>query len=143
MITRGRDGATLVTAEKVQDFPVKPVEIMDVTGAGDTMIAMLALAVANGLPIENAIILANLAASIVVARFGAASVTLQEMLDSVNNESPESKMIHMDDIVGILNSRRRLGQTIVFTNGCFDLFHAGHLEILKRAAAFGDVMVVG
>jgi D-beta-D-heptose 7-phosphate kinase/D-beta-D-heptose 1-phosphate adenosyltransferase len=143
VITRGRDGATLVTDEKLQDFPVKPVEIMDVTGAGDTMIAMLALAVANGHPIEDAIVLANLAASIVVARFGAASVTLQEMLDSINNESPESKIIQMDDIVGVLNNHRILGQTIVFTNGCFDLFHAGHLEILRRAAALGDILVVG
>lgn len=143
VITRGRDGATLVTPEKAQDFPVKPVEIIDVTGAGDTMIAMIALAVANGLPIENAITLANLAASIVVARFGAASVTLQEMLDSVNNESSESKVIHIDNIAGVLNNRRMRGQSIVFTNGCFDLFHAGHLEILRRAAALGDVMVVG
>ena len=52
-------------------------------------------------------------------------------------------MIHIDDIAGVLNNRRILGQTIVFTNGCFDLFHAGHLEILRRAAALGDVMVVG
>ena len=116
---------------------------MDVTGAGDTMIAMLALAVANGHPIEDAIVLANLAASIVVARFGAASVTLQEMLDSINNESPESKIIHMDDIAGVLSNHRILGRTIVFTNGCFDLFHAGHLEILRRAAALGDILVVG
>ena len=143
VITRGRDGATLVTAEKVQDFPVKPVEIMDVTGAGDTMIAMIALAVANGLSIENAITLANLAASIVVARFGAASVTLQEMLDSVNDESVESKLIDIDNIARVLNNRRIVGQTIVFTNGCFDLFHAGHLEILRRAAALGEVLVVG
>ncbi len=143
VITKGREGATLVTNQKVQDFPVKPVEIMDVTGAGDTMIAMLALVVANGHSIEDAIVLANLAASIVVARFGAASVTLQEMLDSINNESPESKIIQIDDIVGVMSNHRILGRTIVFTNGCFDLFHAGHLEILRRAAALGDILVVG
>jgi len=143
IITRGRDGATLVTEQKIQDFPVKPVEIVDVTGAGDTVIATLALAVANGMSIENAIILANLAASIVVSRFGAAAVTLQEILDSVNNDSPESKVVHADDIEGVLGNHRLLGHKIVFTNGCFDLFHAGHLEILRRASALGDVLVVG
>ncbi len=143
IITRGRDGSTLVTRDKDQDFPVKPVEIVDVTGAGDTVIATLALAIASGLSIENAVSLANLAASLVVSRFGAASVTLEEMVNSLKQDYRASKNVAPDQIARVLRDHRLRGQRIVFTNGCFDLFHAGHLELLRRASVFGDVLVVG
>ena len=77
-VTRGKDGITLVTRNKVQDFPVKPVEIVDVTGVGDTVIATLALAVASGLSVEEAAQAGQPSCSLVVARFGAASVTLMK-----------------------------------------------------------------
>jgi len=143
IITRGKDGSTLVTRSKDQDFPVKPVEIVDVTGAGDTVIATLAMAVANGLSIEQAVMLANLAASLVVARFGAASVTLEEMEFTLKEELHRRKAVSFDRIPAVVRDHRIRGQKIVFTNGCFDLFHAGHLEILRRAAGMGDVLVVG
>jgi D-beta-D-heptose 7-phosphate kinase/D-beta-D-heptose 1-phosphate adenosyltransferase len=143
IITRGKDGITLVTRKKHQDFPVKAVEIVDVTGAGDTVISTLALATASGLPIDNAITLANLAASLVVARFGAASVTLSEMLDSLREQSLNNKKQHLDDIDATLRRHRMQGRRVVFTNGCFDLFHAGHLATLRKAAEFGEVLVVG
>jgi D-beta-D-heptose 7-phosphate kinase / D-beta-D-heptose 1-phosphate adenosyltransferase len=143
IITRGKDGATLVSRRKVQDFPVKPVEIVDVTGAGDTVVATLALAVAGGLPIEDAIMLANLAASLVVARFGAAAVTHEEMIESVREDHHRNKAVALAEIGAILKNHRIQGHRVVFTNGCFDLFHPGHLEILRRAASMGDVLVVG
>jgi D-beta-D-heptose 7-phosphate kinase / D-beta-D-heptose 1-phosphate adenosyltransferase len=143
VITRGKDGSTLVTREDRQDFPVKPVEIVDVTGAGDTVISTLALAIANGLSIQHAISLANLAASIVVTRFGAASVTLDEMLDSLNEDSVGSKFVSIHELSAVLKNHRLQGHTICFTNGCFDLFHSGHLEILRQASTLGDVLVVG
>ncbi len=143
IITRGRDGITLVTGHKAQDFPVKPVEIVDVTGAGDTVISALGLAVANGLSIEEAINLANLAASIVVARFGAASASLEEMIDALRQKPSSTKVVALLDIAAELGNHRIQGHKIVFTNGCFDLFHAGHLEILRKASAMGDIMVVG
>jgi len=143
IITRGKDGSTLVTRLKHEDFPVKPVEIVDVTGAGDTVISTLALAVANGLSVENAIGLANLAASIVVSRFGAASVTLDEMVDSLKEDTVSRKCVPLQEISSVLRNHRIQGQKISFTNGCFDLFHSGHLEILRQAAALGDVLVVG
>ncbi len=142
-ITRGRHGITLVTRQKAQDFPVKPVEIVDVTGAGDTVISALAMAIANGLSIEHAVILANIAASIVVSRFGAASVTLEEMILALNEDDHSSKSVALDDIGSVLRNHRLQGHKIVFTNGCFDLFHAGHLELLRRAAVLGEVLVVG
>lgn len=143
VITRGKDGITLVTRKKHQDFPVKPVEIVDVTGAGDTVISTLALATASGLPIEHAILLANLAASLVVARFGAASVTPSEMLECLREQSLNNKRQNLADIDATLRRHRMQGQKVVFTNGCFDLFHAGHLATLRRAAELGDVLVVG
>ncbi len=143
VITRGREGITLVTRETDKDFPVKPVEIVDVTGAGDTVISALALAVASGLPIEEAIKLANLAASLVVSRFGAASVTLEQMAESLREPLQKSKAVEADEVAAVLRNHRIQGHTIVFTNGCFDLFHVGHLKILRQAKALGDVLVVG
>jgi D-beta-D-heptose 7-phosphate kinase/D-beta-D-heptose 1-phosphate adenosyltransferase len=143
IITRGREGMTLITRKKDQDFHVKPVEIVDVTGAGDTVVSALALALASGLSIEEAIELANLAASLVVSRFGAAWVTLEEMAESLRGATYGRKRYAQHAIGAILRNHRIRGQSIVFTNGCFDLFHVGHLEILRRAASLGDVLVVG
>lgn len=143
VITRGKDGITLVTRNKAQDFPVKPVEIVDVTGAGDTVVSALALSVASGLPIENAIVLANLAASLVVARFGAASVSLNEMVEALKDHRHTNKALSPEDMDVALRNHRMQGHRIVFTNGCFDLFHAGHLASLRKASDFGDVLVVG
>ncbi len=143
IITRGKDGITLVTRTETTNFPVKPVEIIDVTGAGDTVIAALALSVANGFSLENSISVANLAASLVVSRFGAASVTVDEMVDALNNRADDSKEIRLEDLVPVLRTYRLQGKQIVFTNGCFDLFHSGHLKTLREASQFGDVLVVG
>jgi D-beta-D-heptose 7-phosphate kinase / D-beta-D-heptose 1-phosphate adenosyltransferase len=143
VITRGKDGSTLITRKKDQDFPVRPVEIVDVTGAGDTVIASLALAIASGLSVEEAINLSNLAASLVVARFGAAAVTLEEMAHSLSGDHERNKVISREAIASVIKDHRLLGHKVVFTNGCFDLFHAGHLEILRRASALGNVLVVG
>lgn len=143
VITRGKDGSTLVTAKDHEDFPVKPVEIVDVTGAGDTVISTVALAVANGLSVQDAISLANLAASIVVSRFGAASVTLDEMVNSLKEDTVGRKCVPLQEISSVLRNHRIQGHKICFTNGCFDLFHSGHLEILRRASTLGDVLVVG
>lgn len=143
VITRGKDGITLVTPTKVQDFPVKPVEIVDVTGAGDTVISTLALSLASGLSIENAIVLANHAASLVVARFGAAAVSLDEMIQALEDHRWADKTLPAAEVETVLRNHRMQGHRIVFTNGCFDLFHAGHLASLRKAAGFGDVLVVG
>lgn len=143
IITRGKEGITLVAPGRTANFPVKPVEIVDVTGAGDTVIATAALAVASGLSIDNAIELANLAASLVVARFGAAAVTPEEMIAGLNDDKNGTKLSTAEEIGALLRNHRIHGHRVVFTNGCFDLFHAGHLEILRRASAMGDVLVVG
>jgi D-beta-D-heptose 7-phosphate kinase/D-beta-D-heptose 1-phosphate adenosyltransferase len=143
IVTLGRDGSFLITRESAQAFPVNPVEMIDVTGAGDTVVAMLALALANGLPVEKAITLSNLAASIVVSRFGAATVTLQEMIDNLNDQKPTSKIVGSEEIGQITRTHRLRGHKVVFTNGCFDLLHPGHLKTLREASESGDILVVG
>jgi D-beta-D-heptose 7-phosphate kinase/D-beta-D-heptose 1-phosphate adenosyltransferase len=143
LITRGREGATLVTKTESKDFPVNPVEIIDVTGAGDTVIAAMALCVANGFALADAIRFANIAASIVVSRFGAASVTVDDIRRAVKNQSPRDKTVRKSEIASLLSDRRVRGDKVVFTNGCFDLLHAGHLQTLRQAAKLGDVLVVG
>lgn len=143
VITRGKKGSTLVTADRVAHFPVKPVEIIDVTGAGDTVVATLAMCVANGMTIDESIAMANFAASLVVARFGAASVTIDEMLESVDESTVQPRVVGIEHIGHLLRNQRIRGQTVVFTNGCFDLLHAGHLKILKEASEQGDILVVG
>ncbi len=143
VVTRGKDGSTLVTGRKAKDFTVRPVEIIDVTGAGDTVVAALALALANGMTVDQAISMANLAASIVVSRFGAASTTLEEMVERLNGLSADRKLVSKDDIAQLLRRHRLQGHRVVFTNGCFDLFHAGHLHTLRKASEMGEVLVVG
>jgi D-beta-D-heptose 7-phosphate kinase / D-beta-D-heptose 1-phosphate adenosyltransferase len=143
VITRGKKGSTLVTANKFIHFPVRPIEIVDVTGAGDTVIATLALAMANNFTIESAVKLSNLAARLVVSRFGAATVTQEEIIDSLKNDPIGTKHLSFDEISGIMRNHRMQGKKICFTNGCFDLLHPGHMEVLKQAANAGDILVVG
>lgn len=143
IVTRGREGSALITKEGLTHFPVKPVEIIDVTGAGDTVIAALGLGLGNGLSIEDSISLANLAGSLVVSRFGAATVTLKEMAERLNQDKKNGKIFGIKDISTVLRTDRIQGKKIVFTNGCFDLFHAGHVHTLRQAASLGDILVVG
>jgi D-beta-D-heptose 7-phosphate kinase/D-beta-D-heptose 1-phosphate adenosyltransferase len=143
IVTRGKEGATLLSRTEAKDFPVKQVEIIDVTGAGDTVIAALAMCTANDMSLEHSVVMSNLAASIVVSRFGAATVTLQEMIDALKDQAPDSKVIAFQDVARIIRGHRLRGERIVFTNGCFDLFHTGHLGTLRQASQFGDILVVG
>ncbi len=143
VVTRGKDGSALITRSKFEQFPVLPVEIVDVTGAGDTVVAILGLALANGLSIENGISLANLAARLVVSRFGAATVTLEEMIGSLQQDVVGAKAVSTSEIGNFLRNHRIKGKKVCFTNGCFDLFHPGHLEVLRQAGRMGDILVVG
>lgn len=143
IVTKGRAGSSLITGERVAHFPVEPVEIIDVTGAGDTVIAALGVALGNDLNIDEAISMANLAGSLVVSRFGAAAVTLKEMAECLSERDRNGKIFDLKDIASVLRSDRIQGKKIVFSNGCFDLLHAGHLHTLRQASKLGDTLVVG
>ena len=119
-------------------------DVFDVTGAGDTVIANLALGLAAGLELSVAVELANHAAGIVVGRRGAASVTRQEIAIAVGAGSHAAgKIFQRKDLGKAIADWRARGKRIVFTNGCFDILHVGHVDYLRFARSRGDVLVVG
>lgn len=144
LITRGPQGMSLRAEDgQVRHLPTAAREVFDVSGAGDTVVAALALAMAAGTPLEIAAELANRAASIVVARVGTATVSAAELHVAVHGGGPDGRKTV--DLAGAIEARkawRNQGQRIVFTNGCFDLLHPGHVSLLEFAKAQGDKLVV-
>jgi D-beta-D-heptose 7-phosphate kinase/D-beta-D-heptose 1-phosphate adenosyltransferase len=144
LVTRGERGMTMVGKDiDVIDLPAEAREVFDVTGAGDTVIATLAGAVAAGLSIADAAALANVAASIVVGRIGVAQVTPAELKTALHRRGYGGRgLVSADELEGILIEARQRGSRIVMTNGCFDILHAGHVSYLEEAKALGDQLVV-
>jgi D-beta-D-heptose 7-phosphate kinase/D-beta-D-heptose 1-phosphate adenosyltransferase len=128
-------------------MPAQVLEVSDVTGAGDTVIATLSVMMAAGLPLAEAAKIANLAAGIVVAKLGAATVSPEELYAVVNKHLFASKQAHyqtpFEEVLRHIEFARQSGERIVFTNGCFDILHAGHVRYLEQAKALGDRLVVG
>jgi D-beta-D-heptose 7-phosphate kinase/D-beta-D-heptose 1-phosphate adenosyltransferase len=141
LITRGSKGMTLSSSEGISHFSAPVREVADVTGAGDTVVAVLAACLAGGWEIRDACGLAVQAAGIAVSKPGTYVVKAAE-LDSVNSRiSP--KVVDRETGRRILSDCRRAGRRVVFTNGCFDILHAGHLWCLERAREQGEFLVVG
>jgi len=124
-------------------LPTAARQVYDVTGAGDTVIAMLAVALAAGRDWEVAVRLANAAASLAVARVGTAAVGRQELLHHLSAASPAHKIVDPGGLAAALATLRREASRIVFTNGCFDILHAGHVRYLRAARGLGDALVIG
>ena len=147
LVTRSEKGMSLVacnTGEK-RDYPAVAKEVSDVTGAGDTVIATFCLGVVSGFSMDICCEVANAAASIVVSKFGAATADISE-IEAVMYEATRvsrQKVHTQEEIKAIAESLHRNGKKVVFTNGCFDLVHAGHISSFSRAKAFGDVLIVG
>ena len=146
LVTRGDQGVTLVsgTDHEVISLPAEAHEVFDVTGAGDTVIATFAAAVASGYDYRDAVCFANSAAGIAVQKLGAATVSLAELNAPAVHSGARSgaKHLQLDSLVDALGRSRQQGEKIVMTNGCFDLLHAGHVAYLERARALGDRLVV-
>jgi D-beta-D-heptose 7-phosphate kinase/D-beta-D-heptose 1-phosphate adenosyltransferase len=142
LITRGKEGMSLfeLGAEPMH-IPTRAKEVFDVTGAGDTVMAALALALASGETLEESVILANHAAGIVVSKVGTATVTKRELASAL--ESERRKVKTQVELVQILAELRHTGKTVVFTNGCFDILHIGHTRLLNHAKSCGDILVLG
>jgi D-beta-D-heptose 7-phosphate kinase/D-beta-D-heptose 1-phosphate adenosyltransferase len=120
-------------------------QVFDVSGAGDTVIAVLALCLASGLKPETAAELANLAAGIVVGKVGIVPVEKHELLAALGPEialHAEDKMVNRKDLVSRVALWKSNGERVVFTNGCFDLLHVGHITVLEQARRFGDRLIV-
>lgn len=147
LLTRSEQGMSAISKENKVDMPAQVLEVSDVTGAGDTVIATLAMMTALGLELADAAKVANLAAGIVVAKLGAATVSPEELYRAVNKNIFASKQAHyqtpFEEVLRHIEFARQSGERIVFTNGCFDILHAGHVHYLEQAKALGDRLVVG
>lgn len=144
LVTRGEQGMTLLRHHQPElHLPARAREVFDVTGAGDTVIATLAAAIAAGQPLPEATALANLAAGIVVGKMGTATLNPAELRRAVIAEQgAERGVVTEDQLLMALEEARASGEKIVFTNGCFDIIHAGHVGYLEEARKQGDRLVL-
>jgi D-beta-D-heptose 7-phosphate kinase/D-beta-D-heptose 1-phosphate adenosyltransferase len=124
-------------------LPARAREVFDVTGAGDTVIAVLAAVVAAGQTLPEAMALANLAAGIVVGKLGTATLSAPELRRAIMNEQgSERGVVSEEQLLIAIEDARASGERIVFTNGCFDIIHAGHVGYLEEARRQGDRLIV-
>jgi D-beta-D-heptose 7-phosphate kinase/D-beta-D-heptose 1-phosphate adenosyltransferase len=146
LITRSEQGISLfLRGGETVHIPTLAREVYDVTGAGDTVLAVLGLALACGRDYADAAQLANMAAGIAVGKVGTSTVSPEEIIDAVGHghRDSETKIKNLDVMAAIVAAEKAKGKKVVFTNGCFDLLHAGHVKYLQRARSFGDLLVLG
>jgi len=146
VITLDRDGMALVRHDGSSELvPTTVRSVYDITGAGDMVLATLGACLSGGAPVEDAVRLANVTAGLEVQRPGTAVVTRDEIRAELASTQRlgTPKIIDCDTAARLAEEHRRRGETVVFTNGCFDLLHVGHLQVLAESAAHGDVLVVG
>ena len=127
-------------------YPTASKEVFDVTGAGDTVLASLGFSIACDLSIDQAVKFANLAAGVVVGKIGSATASLNEIIEYESSLNKSLSTVHIKTLKEITNLSQDLktrGKDIVFTNGCFDLLHAGHVRYLEEAKGYGDVLIIG
>ena len=126
------------------NLPTFAKEVYDVTGAGDTVVASLGAALGGGMNILDAVNLSNYAAGIVVGKLGTSTVDIIEISEVLNNKKYKEKYIqNEDELINFLKTSKKQIKKIVFTNGCFDLIHPGHIDYLRKAKEFGDLLIVG
>lgn len=146
LATRSEKGLSLIdgkTGEK-SDYPAFAKEVIDVTGAGDTVISTFTLCYVLGADFDDCCKISNIAASIVVSKFGASVASPEEISEIISgNYYSESKILTLSQAKQKSRFLHTQGKKIVFTNGCFDLVHAGHISSFKQARKFGDVLFVG
>lgn len=144
LVTRSEKGMLLVEATGGPVFlSTRAREVFDVTGAGDTVIAVFAAALASGEATANAAALANLAAGLVVAKTGVASVSPSELRAALHRRGQGGRgLVTEDELAAMVSQSKRQNESIVMTNGCFDFLHAGHVAYLEEAKSFGDRLIV-
>ena len=144
LVTRSEKGMTLLRDGKPElHLPARAREVFDVTGAGDPVISVLAASLAAGAPREDAVALANIAAGIVVGKLGTAVVSAPELRRAVHQEGGFGRGVMSEEQLLIaIEDARAQGEKIVFTNGCFDIIHAGHVGYLDSARRQGDRLVL-
>jgi len=143
LVTRASEGMTLVEQHGESHFPAQTREVYDTSGAGDTVIAVLAASLASGQTLKDSVALANVAAGIVVSHFGVTSVSGPELRAEVDLAEPAGKgKMSAEQLVAAVQVSKSRGEKVVFTNGCFDILHAGHVDYLSDAKREGDRLIV-
>lgn len=144
LVTRGSAGMTLIQPGKAPvHLPANAREVYDVTGAGDTVIGVIAASLAAGSSLEDATRIGNIAASITVGKLGAATVSIPELRRAISNLQANTKgVLSETELLTMVEDARAHGEKIVMTNGCFDILHAGHVSYLNNAKSHGDRLIV-
>lgn len=146
LVTRGKEGMSLFRPEGTSvRIPTHAREVYDVTGAGDTAVAVFGLGVFANASLEDAARLANIGAGIVVGKVGTSVATKDEILEYLDEGYFYSarKIVSLEEVSKLARYIKGQGKTVVFTNGCFDLLHAGHIMMLHKARSFGDLLILG
>lgn len=146
VVTLDREGMALVHRDgRKEVLPTRPRDVYDITGAGDMVLSVLGLALAAGEDYVPAIALGNVAGGLEVEHLGVATLTRADLLRDLAAASATTtaKLLSREDLVAALAARRQSGERIVFTNGCFDILHAGHVRLLRQARELGNLLVVG
>jgi D-beta-D-heptose 7-phosphate kinase/D-beta-D-heptose 1-phosphate adenosyltransferase len=145
VITLDKEGAYLKTDSISELVPTRPRDVYDVTGAGDMVLATLAVTLAADCDYRSAVQIANIAGGLEVEKFGVATVSVEEIINEIvgQNRRKGGKIRTIEPLLRELNWHRSRNETIVFTNGCFDVLHRGHIEYLKFCKDAGNVLVVG
>ena len=146
LITRASDGMTLVEPGAETHFPARTRDVYDTSGAGDTVISVLGASVSSGYSLKDSVGLSNIAAGIVVGNFGVTSISgpeLREEVSLIEKQSYNQGGMSVEQLVPAVRDSKAKGDRIVFTNGCFDILHAGHVNYLEEAKREGDKLIVG
>ena len=145
-MTRGAEGISIYEQQKCIHLPTRVKEVFDVTGAGETVLAAVTAGLVAGKDSEQVARLANMAAGIAVGKPGLADVSIEEILDFDKRQSAEltaEKLVTESQLKAILQKVKAEGKRVVWTNGCFDIMHVGHILYLEKARSLGDLLVVG
>ena len=145
VLTRSEEGMTVFSEKGEISLPTVAREVYDVSGAGDTVLSLFGLGMAQKLPLECSAALANLGAGVVVGKVGTSTVSAQELLAAIGtlHHDSDAKIKTPALLESILSGESQKGKRIVFTNGCFDLLHVGHVKYLQAAKQLGDLLVLG
>ncbi|WP_122033698.1 bifunctional D-glycero-beta-D-manno-heptose-7-phosphate kinase/D-glycero-beta-D-manno-heptose 1-phosphate adenylyltransferase HldE [Aliivibrio sp. EL58] len=144
LVTRSEHGMTLLRRDMAPlHLPTQAREVFDVTGAGDTVISVLAASVSTGKPLDEACALANAAAGVVVGKLGTSTLSTIELAEAIHGSQDSGfGIIGEDQLINAVKQARERGERVVMTNGCFDILHAGHVSYLNHAAELGDRLIV-
>ncbi len=145
VLTRSEEGMTLFLKEDEFDLLTRAREVYDVSGAGDTVLSVLGAAFAAGLTFFEAATVANIAAGVVVGKVGTSTVFPEEIFEAANpqGQGVDAKIRSRGQLEKLVAETKAKGKTVVFTNGCFDLLHVGHVKYLQQARSCGDLLVLG